>query len=96
MNLVRVVLNTLVEYLDLEWVYEKETLIPPPTKNLKKMYELAMMGDMREIKDFAMQLDEQYTVFSGKLIELTAGFTSLLRMKIYNISNGVQSVALLM
>jgi predicted ATPase/signal transduction histidine kinase/CheY-like chemotaxis protein len=72
--------NALIEHLNLEWVYEEEqiieaeTLIPPPTKDLKKLYELAMMGDMREIKDFANQLDEQYTVFSGKLIELANGF----------------------
>jgi predicted ATPase len=67
-----------LEYL--EWVYEeeqvieKETLIPPPTKNLEKLYELAMMGDMRAIKDFAMQLDGKYAVFAGKLIELANGF----------------------
>jgi CheY-like chemotaxis protein len=72
--------SVLVEYLDLEWVYEeeqvieKETLIPPPTKNLEKLYELAMMGDMRAIKDFAMQLDGEYAVFAGKLIELANGF----------------------
>jgi CheY-like chemotaxis protein len=72
--------SVLVEYLDLEWVYEeeqvieKETLIPPPAENLEKLYELAMMGDMRAIKDFAMQLDGEYAVFAGKLIELANGF----------------------
>jgi hypothetical protein len=33
-----------------------------------------MMGDMRAIKDFAMQLDGEYAVFAGKLIELANGF----------------------
>jgi len=33
-----------------------------------------MMGDMREIKDFAMQLDDEYAVFARKIIELAGGF----------------------
>jgi predicted ATPase/signal transduction histidine kinase/CheY-like chemotaxis protein len=72
--------NALIEYLNLDWVYEeeqvieKETLIPPPTKDLEKLYELAMMGDMRDIKDFAMQLDDEYAVFARKVIELAGGF----------------------
>ena len=47
--------NVLVEYLNLDWVYEEEqviesedeTLIPPSAEELEKLYELAMMGDMR-------------------------------------------------
>jgi len=74
--------NALIEYLNLDWVYEQEqiieaedeTLIPPSAEDLEKLYELAMMGDMREIKDFAMQLDEEYAVFAKKVIELAGGF----------------------
>ncbi len=74
--------NSLSEYLDLDWVYEQEqiieaedeTLIPPPAEELEKLYELAMMGDMREIKDFANQLDEEYAVFANKVVELANGF----------------------
>ena len=74
--------NALVEHLNLDWVYEQEeviekveeTLIPPSAEDLEKLYELAMMGDMREIKDFAMQLDDEYGVFARKLIELAGGF----------------------
>jgi predicted ATPase/signal transduction histidine kinase/CheY-like chemotaxis protein len=74
--------NALIEYLSLDWVYEQEeviekveeTLIPPPAEELEKLYELAMMGDMREIKDFANQLDEEYAVFANKVVELADGF----------------------
>jgi signal transduction histidine kinase/CheY-like chemotaxis protein len=74
--------NALVEHLNLNWVYEEEqeveaedeTLIPPSAEDLKKLYELAMMGDMREIKDFANQLDDEYGVFARKVIELAGGF----------------------
>jgi predicted ATPase/signal transduction histidine kinase/CheY-like chemotaxis protein/tRNA A-37 threonylcarbamoyl transferase component Bud32 len=72
--------NILVEYLSLDWVYEQEqiieaeTLIPPPAEDLEKLYELAMMGDMREIKDFVNQLDEEYAVFARKVIELAGGY----------------------
>jgi predicted ATPase/signal transduction histidine kinase/DNA-binding NarL/FixJ family response regulator/tRNA A-37 threonylcarbamoyl transferase component Bud32 len=75
--------NSLVEYLNLDWVYEEQqiieteqeqTLIPPPAAELEKLYELAMMGDMREIKEFAKNLDEEYSVFANKVIELANGF----------------------
>jgi predicted ATPase/signal transduction histidine kinase/CheY-like chemotaxis protein/tRNA A-37 threonylcarbamoyl transferase component Bud32 len=74
--------NTLIEYLDLDWNYEQqqqievenETIIPPPAQELEQLYELAMMGDMREIKEFAKNLDEEYGVFARKVIELANGF----------------------
>jgi len=72
--------NVLVEYLNLDWVYEeeqvieKETLIPPPAKELEQLYELAMMGDMREIKEYVMKLDEEYAVFARKVTELAGGY----------------------
>jgi signal transduction histidine kinase/ActR/RegA family two-component response regulator len=72
--------NALIEHLNLDWIYEQEqiieaeTLIPPSAEDLEKLYELAMMGDMREIKDFANQLDEEYAVFAKKVIELAGGF----------------------
>jgi predicted ATPase/signal transduction histidine kinase/ActR/RegA family two-component response regulator len=75
--------NSLVEHFNVDWIYEQEqaieieqdeSLIPPPAEDLEKLYELAMMGDMREIKDFAMQLDEEYVVFARKVVELANGF----------------------
>ena len=74
--------NVLVEHLNLDWVYEQEeviekveeTLIPPSAEDLEKLYELAMMGDMREIKEFAKNLDEEYGAFARKVIELANGF----------------------
>ena len=72
--------NVLMEYLNLDWVYEeeqvieKQTLIPPPAEELEKLYELAMMGDMREIKEYVMKFDEEYAVFARKIIELANGF----------------------
>jgi len=41
--------------LKLDWIYEQEqiievedeVIIPPPAEELEKLYELAMMGDMR-------------------------------------------------
>jgi predicted ATPase/signal transduction histidine kinase/CheY-like chemotaxis protein/tRNA A-37 threonylcarbamoyl transferase component Bud32 len=75
--------NVLIEHLNIDWIYEQEqlietksdeTLIPPPAAELEKLYELAMMGDMREIKEFAMQLDDEYSVFANKVIELAGGF----------------------
>jgi predicted ATPase/signal transduction histidine kinase/CheY-like chemotaxis protein/tRNA A-37 threonylcarbamoyl transferase component Bud32 len=73
--------NVLVEHLLLDWIYEQaieikedETLIPPPAAELRKLYELAMTGDMREIKEFAMQLDDEYVVFANKVVELANGF----------------------
>jgi predicted ATPase/signal transduction histidine kinase/CheY-like chemotaxis protein/tRNA A-37 threonylcarbamoyl transferase component Bud32 len=75
--------NTLIEHLLLNWIYEQEqavetkqdlTLIPPPAAELGKLYELAMMGDMREIKEFAKNLNEEYGVFANKVVELANGF----------------------
>ena len=74
--------NALVEHMNLDWIYEEEqiikaedeTLIPPSAEDLEKLYELAMMGDMREIKEFAMQLDDEYGVFANKVVELANGF----------------------
>jgi predicted ATPase/signal transduction histidine kinase/CheY-like chemotaxis protein/tRNA A-37 threonylcarbamoyl transferase component Bud32 len=77
--------NILVEHLDLDWKYEdnkseatieqtEAELIPPTSKELEKLYELAMMGDMREIKEYAMQLDKKYIVFANKIVELAKGF----------------------
>jgi predicted ATPase/signal transduction histidine kinase/tRNA A-37 threonylcarbamoyl transferase component Bud32/ActR/RegA family two-component response regulator len=73
--------NVLIEHLLLDWIYEQaieikedETLIPPPAAELRKLYELAMMGDMREIKEFANQLDDEYVVFANKVVELANGF----------------------
>jgi signal transduction histidine kinase/ActR/RegA family two-component response regulator len=75
--------SVLIEYLNLDWIYEQqqivetkdqESLIPPPVEELKKLYELAMMGDMREIKEFAKNLDDEYAVFANKVIELANGF----------------------
>jgi len=81
----------LVEYLKLEWIYKEVRLesdekskkaksapmIPPPPEELETLYKLAMMGNMRKIKEQATQLealDQKYQPFASKLQELAKGF----------------------
>ena len=78
----------LKKHLELEWVYEEEksqtadkvieeTLIPPPPEEIAALLDLAMMGDMRGIRNRAThfeQLNEQYRSFANKLRELARGF----------------------
>ena len=81
----------LVEHLKLEWIYQeiglkiseesqnaKSTpMISPPTAELETLHKLAMMGNMRRIKEQALQLealDQKYLPFASKLQELAKGF----------------------
>jgi len=61
-------------------------LVPPPEAELEKLYELAMMGKMRRIREQAMQLekvDEKYIPFAHKLQTLAKDFEILALIKHY-------------
>jgi signal transduction histidine kinase/DNA-binding NarL/FixJ family response regulator len=82
----------LAKYLHLTWVYESKTpsevenharaddkqpLVAPPKEDLEILYELAMMGRMRGIREKAQaleELNEKYRPFAQKLVELAKGF----------------------
>jgi CheY-like chemotaxis protein len=81
--------NILVNRLKLEWVYEtvaqphdtyvpeSAPFVPPPQAKLEALYELAMLGSMRDIREQAQELealDEKYRPFSRKLLELAQTF----------------------
>jgi predicted ATPase/signal transduction histidine kinase/CheY-like chemotaxis protein len=81
--------NILLNRLKLEWVYEtvaqahdtevpeSAPLIPPPLAELETLYELAMLGSMRDIREHAQQLsalDDKYRPFSRKVQELAQTF----------------------
>ena len=53
------------------------TLIAPPQAEMAILYELAMLGNMKKIRERAIyltELDEQYAPFATKLQELARGF----------------------
>ncbi|AOY80041.2 AAA family ATPase [Moorena producens JHB] len=80
------------KYLPIEWVYEPiddmglskngtsgqtPTIIPPPPEEIEILYELAMLGSMKKIRDRAMlieNLHENYRPFANKLKDLADGF----------------------
>ncbi len=54
-----------------------QTLIAPPTEEMAILYELAMLGSMKKIRERAIYLeglDEQYAPLAAKLQELAQGF----------------------
>jgi len=85
-------LALLAKYMHLTWIYEtqlpievehqakadeKQPLVAPPTEDLEALYELAMLGSMRDIRDRALQLeelDDKYIPFARKLQSLARGF----------------------
>jgi signal transduction histidine kinase/DNA-binding NarL/FixJ family response regulator len=86
-------LALLAQYLHLDWIYEeKETRsnlerkieLPlsefydiPPVEEMEILYELAMLGSMRKLRDRATyleELDEKYLPFSHQLKDLAQGF----------------------
>ena len=86
-------LALLQEYLKLDWVYEKidessvdsatitetanPTLVAPPLEEMEILYELAMLGSMKKIRERAAHLeeiDEQYAPLAAKLKNLALGF----------------------
>jgi signal transduction histidine kinase/CheY-like chemotaxis protein len=56
---------------------QEQPLLAPPTEDLEALYELAMMGRMRGIREKAQaleELDQKYRPFAHKLVELAKGF----------------------
>ena len=54
-----------------------ESLIPPPPEELEILYELAMLGSMKKIRERAIylqELNEQYAPLAAKLQNLAQGF----------------------
>jgi hypothetical protein len=52
-------------------------LLPPPQETLTALYELARMGEILEIQEQALRLEEMgaaYIPFARKLQELAKGF----------------------
>ncbi len=80
--------NNVQKQLSLTWLYEHESnqevkmveleaLFPPPKAILNSLYELAMIGDMIEIREQTEELlagDDQYQAFTHKLIQLANSF----------------------
>jgi len=83
--------NLLVEHLKLQWIYKdiglesdeesqkakSAPMVAPPAEELEALYKLARMGNMRRIKEQALQLDskdQKYRPFASKLQELAKGF----------------------
>jgi len=80
----------LEQYLGIEWEYEGQdkggrlrvkgeetTLVFPPEKEMAVLYDLAMRGNMRAIRERAAHietLDEAYIPLARKLAELARGF----------------------
>jgi len=84
-------LSLLAQYLQLEWIYSEESttsqpdasqsatqpLVVPTVEELEVLYELAMLGSMRKIReraDYLEDLDAKYVPFSQTLKDLVQGF----------------------
>ncbi|NEQ12895.1 MAG: response regulator [Moorea sp. SIO3E2] len=86
-------LSLLGKYLHLEWVYEQNDqvskinpengsvepteLVIPPLEEMEVLYELAMLGSMKKIRERAIyleELDHKYMAFANNLKELAQGF----------------------
>ncbi len=86
-------LANLKEYLELEWIYEdidesnsidvvaiemnNQELVIPPSEEIEIMYELAMLGSMKKIReraDYIEALDKKYIPFAHKIRSLAHGF----------------------
>jgi CheY-like chemotaxis protein len=87
--------NKLVQYigtlLNLTWLHNateeeltsrneiSDLLSPPPQAEMETLYQLAMSGNMRNIRkhaDYLQTLDERYRPFAEKLRQLAAEFQS--------------------
>ncbi len=54
-----------------------QELVPPPPEEIEILYELAMLGNMKKIRDRAIhleELDEKYVPIATKLKNLAQGF----------------------
>jgi hypothetical protein len=81
-------MSLLEEHLDLEWEYAKVTpdvvsyessqvIVPPPPKELSVLYDLALWGDMKLIRERARYIESlgiQYVPFARKLKNLAQSF----------------------
>ncbi len=84
-------LALIAQHLQLEWIYEDQPetkpvdkaemgggkLVLPPVEKLEALYELAMLGDMRGLRNMALELeneDVQYVALSQKVQTLVRGF----------------------
>jgi signal transduction histidine kinase/ActR/RegA family two-component response regulator len=80
-------LDLLAQFLELMWIYETppepqtiatpRSFLVPPAEELEVLYELAMLGSMRKIRERAVYLEEQddrYIPFASKLKDLAQGF----------------------
>ncbi|MGB2924182.1 MAG: ATP-binding protein [Limnothrix sp.] len=82
-------LKCLSQYLDVQWIFEStdtiETaenavtipLVIPPQQELESLYEFAMLGSMRKIRehaDYLCELDDSYFTFAEKLKDLAQNF----------------------
>lgn len=76
-------------FLKIDWIYEepfieditaeelKGQLIPPPQDELEKLLELALMGNMFQLQEQALELEKanpQYKTFARKLYQLAKNF----------------------
>ncbi|MCP4345110.1 MAG: AAA family ATPase [Desulfobacterales bacterium] len=67
-----------------ETAQDEEFLIPP-AEMMKKLYDLAMMGDIIGIREYAVQIeqtDTEYQAFARKLQELADGFQDMQILKL--------------
>ncbi len=80
-----VLLQYIQTHLGIEWVYETkpmpaetaEPLIGPPSEQAAILYDLAMMGDIKGLREGAVQLekiDNKYKPFAAELKSLIKGF----------------------
>lgn len=84
-------LTLLAQHLQLEWIYSEDAspsqpegsppltqpLVVPPLNELEVLYELAMIGSMRQVReraDYLEDLDAKYIPFCQRLKELVQGF----------------------
>ena len=86
-------LDLLEKYLQLTWIYDHvpqsnvsslraaettpKTLVAPPPEEIAILYELAMLGSMKKIRERAIyleELDEKYLPIATKLKNLAQGF----------------------
>ncbi len=85
-------LALLQKHLELDWIYEEiaesqpkrsviedsaTQMVAPPPEEMEILYELAMLGSMKKIRERAIhleELDEQYAPLAAKLKNLAQGF----------------------
>ncbi len=84
-------LTVIAQLLNLDWLYDEpanlsantsdssnlKPLVMPPAEELETLYELAMLGSMRKIRDranYLEELDSQYAPLATELKNLAQGF----------------------